>query len=220
MFASDLLSNHILPLKTTDSLQTASERMADFKVSHLPIVDDLDLLGVISESELVEQADYSLSIGNIPLRNKLSYIYDYQHVYDVFKIISNQNLSLVPVVNSGRNFLGNITLDRLVEFAGIITSAIQPGGIIVIESSENNYSISEITHILEANQTRILSIAVNNSTDSRKVVITLKLNKVDLTSDLSALARYNYQVTYSFGEKGFGDDAQERFESFMQYLNM
>jgi aspartokinase len=123
-------------------------------------------------------------------------------------------------VNIHKNYLGTITLDKMVEYGGFITSAIQPGGIIVIESSENNYSLSEISQILESNQCQILSITVNSSPDSRKVIITVKVNKSDISSDLTALARYRYQVKFSVQETGFHDEAQERFESFMNYLNM
>jgi len=220
MFASDLISTHILPLRTSDSLQTAYERMNDFKVSHLPIVNESDLLGILSDSVLVEQGDFSLPIGNLSLGMKFSYVYSYQHAFEVFRIISSDRLSLVPVVNSQKAFLGCITLEKMVEYGGIISSAIQPGGIIVIESSDNNYSVSEIAHILESNQTKILSCSVTSNQDSRKVIITLKLDKSDISSDLSALSRYNYQVQYSLQESGFHDEAQERFESFMNYLNM
>lgn len=220
MLASDLLTNHILPLKTSDTLQTASERMSDFRVNHLPIVNESDLLGLLSESILVEQPDFSVALGSLPLGLTFAYILQDQHAYDVYKLMASQSLSLVPVVNIHKNFLGTITLERMVEYGGFITSAIQPGGIIVIESSENNYSISEISQILESNQCQVLSITVNSSLDSRKVFITVKVNKSDISSDLSALTRYKYQVIQSFQETGFHDEAQERFESFMNYLNM
>ncbi len=220
MFASDLFSNHILPLKISDTLLIASERMNDFKVSHLPIVNDSDFIGVISEVLLVEQPDYSMPVGNLNIGHHVSYVYDYQHAYEVFKIISEQNLSLVPVVNPQKVFLGSITLERMVEYGSMISSSKGPGGIIVIESSENNYSLEEITHILESNQTKIMSLTVNTSFDSRKVLITLKIGKTDISSDLSALARYKYEVKYSQGESNFYDDTQQRFESFMNYLNM
>jgi len=220
MFASDLLTNHILPLRTSDTLQNAVDRMMDFRVNHLPIVNESDLLGLISDTDLVEQPDYSLPLGSLALGITYSYVFDHQHAFDVFKMISAQKLTLVPVVDSQKRFLGSITLDKMVEYGGILTSAIQPGSILVIESSENNYSISEISQILESNQCQILSLHVNSSPDSRKVLITLKLNKSEISAELSALARYNYQVSFTQQETGFHDEAQERFESFMNYLNM
>ncbi len=219
MFASELVSTHILPLKSTDNLQIAYERMVDYKVSHLPIVNGSDFLGLISEEMIIEQPDYTRLIGSLNLDPR-SYIFDYQHAYDIYKVIINENLSLLPVINAQKIFLGNITLKRLIEYGSNLVSAMDRGGILVIESTDLNYSISEITHILESAQTRILSLNVQAISNSTKVLITLKVDKTDLYSDINSLSRYQYQVIYSFGEAVRFDETQERFDSLMNYLNI
>ena len=54
MLAAELISNSIPPLKTSDSVQKSLERMTEFKLSHLPIVNETQFLGLLAEDELIE----------------------------------------------------------------------------------------------------------------------------------------------------------------------
>ena len=54
MLAVELISNVIPPLKTSDTVQKALERMSEFKLYHLPIVNETQFLGLVSEDELIE----------------------------------------------------------------------------------------------------------------------------------------------------------------------
>ncbi|MGV3508327.1 MAG: CBS domain-containing protein [Sphingobacteriaceae bacterium] len=49
MIAQQLLSDTIPALKTSDSIQKVLDRMAEFRVSHLPIVNHNQLLGIVSD---------------------------------------------------------------------------------------------------------------------------------------------------------------------------
>ena len=53
MIAEKIISTAILPLKTSDTGNDALTIMEDFFVRHLPIVNDKQLLGVISEDDIL-----------------------------------------------------------------------------------------------------------------------------------------------------------------------
>jgi predicted transcriptional regulator len=53
MFAEELLSNDIFPLKKTDSCESALVFMSDWKVFHLPVVDNGKLLGYVSYDDII-----------------------------------------------------------------------------------------------------------------------------------------------------------------------
>ena len=48
MIARKLISNEILPLRTSDTAKQALALMDEYKVFHLPIVNNEELLGLIS----------------------------------------------------------------------------------------------------------------------------------------------------------------------------
>lgn len=56
MFAEELLSNDIFPLKKTDSCESALVFMSDWKVFHLPVVDNGKLLGYVSYDDINNQS--------------------------------------------------------------------------------------------------------------------------------------------------------------------
>ena len=54
MIAKDIISDVIPLLKTSDTAQTALNWMEIFRVSHLPIVNNVDYLGLISDSDIYD----------------------------------------------------------------------------------------------------------------------------------------------------------------------
>ncbi|HVS93616.1 MAG TPA: CBS domain-containing protein, partial [Mucilaginibacter sp.] len=58
MLAIELISDSIPPVHTSDSIQKVVDRMIEFRVRHLPIVNEEQFLGIISDDDLVEETDY------------------------------------------------------------------------------------------------------------------------------------------------------------------
>ncbi|HYH54981.1 MAG TPA: CBS domain-containing protein, partial [Anseongella sp.] len=100
MLAAELTSDFIPALRTSDSVQTAFERMGEFRVNHLPIVNETDFLGLISEQDIIELNDFSQPIGNHRLGLVYQSVLDTQHIYDVIRMVRDLKLTAVPVVNN------------------------------------------------------------------------------------------------------------------------
>jgi acetoin utilization protein AcuB len=220
MLAKELISDVIIPLKTSDTGQYAIRLMEEFKVSHLPIVNNVDFLGLISEEDLYTLNDPKEVIGNHNLSLARPFVDQYQHIYDVIELANSEKLTLIPVLNKSNHYLGVITLRNLVSFFGKITSVNNPGGIIVLELNENDYSMEVIAQIVESNDAKILSSYVTSYPDSIKLEVTLKINKINIYPILQTFSRYNYTVLASFSESTFKDDLMDRYNSLMTYLNL
>ena len=54
MLANDLITDEIPPLKITDTVSLALDWMEQFKVSHLAVVNNRELVGLISETDLLD----------------------------------------------------------------------------------------------------------------------------------------------------------------------
>lgn len=220
MIAKTLITESIVPLKTSDTGAVALSFMDDYKISHLPIVNNQEFLGLISETDIYELNDFDAPLGIHTLSLKKPYIHDYQHVFDVIRIISEQELTLVPVLDDKNNYLGSITLKNLVDHFADITAVNNPGGVIVLEMSSKDYSLSEIAQIVESNNAKVLSLFVTTHSDSTKLEVTVKINKIDIGPILQTLNRYNYVIKASFTETDYLDGLKDRYDSFMKYLNI
>jgi hypothetical protein len=95
-----------------------------------------------------------------------------------------------------------------------------PGGVIVLEMSQNDYDLSEIARIVESNDAKVLSLFISTHVDSTRLEVVLKLNRTDLGGVLQTFDRYGYFVKASFGDEEDHDDLKENYDSLMNYLNL
>jgi len=219
MLIKALIKDTIPPLKFSDTVGKAITWMEDFHVAHLPVVDEIGYAGLLSLQNL-STLDHAqlISTLNAAVFEK-SFINENRHVYEVMKLMYDKEISVVPVMSDDNKYLGIITLADVIQyFSG--TGAVQdPGGIIVLEVSANDYAMSEIAQIIESDSASILSSFISNAPDN-KIEITLKLNKPDLTRVIAAFERYNYTVKESYHQSDFVDTLKSRYDSLMNYLNI
>lgn len=220
MLAIELISDAIPTVHTSDSIQKVFDRMAEFRVEHLPIVNEEQFLGLISEDDLIEEPDYSAPIGSLALSLVNPYVLEDQHIYDVIRIFYERQLSVVPVLNRKNEYLGLITINAMSEYFAKLTSVSEPGGIIVLEVDNKNNSLAHMSQVVESDNAQILSSYVRSFPESTKMEVTLKVNKQDISNILATFQRYKYDVKATFNFTDHNDNSMDRFDSFMNYLNL
>jgi CBS domain-containing protein len=221
MLAKDLISEIIPSLKTSDLGQTALNWMEIFRVSHLPIVNNQDFLGLISDADIYDMNKPEEAIGNHALTLFKPYVDEEQHLFEVIGIASRLKLSVVPVLDNKNHFKGVITTSDLVRNLAGISSMDQPGAIIVLELISRDYSLSQIAQIVEGNNIKVLSMYITSPPESTKLEVTLKVNSNDLTSVIRTFERYNYEVkTWVSNSDSMDRFYSERFDLLMKYLNI
>lgn len=220
MIAEELISNVIPPLKTSDTVQKALERMSEFKLYHLPIVNEAQFLGLVSEEELIEVRDQQLPIGGLSLTLLNPFVFKEAHIYDVIRLFNQLQLSLVPVLDVNKNYLGVVSINNLLSYTAETYAVKEFGGIIVLEISNRNNSLAHMAQIVEADNAQILSSYVSSFPNSTKLEITLKINKTELSGIIASFERYNYEVKAVFNNTQNDDGSADRFNSFMNYLNV
>jgi len=221
MLAKDLISDVIPSLRTSDSGQKALYWMDIFRISHLPIVNDVDFLGLISDKDIYDNNMAEEPIGNHNLSLFSPFVTSDQHIYEVIELCSELQLSIVPVLDNENKYLGVITLSDLMYYFADVSALKQPGGIIVLDLNANDYSLSEIAQIVESNDAKILSLYITSPAESTKMEVTLKINRKDLTSIVQTFIRYNYIIKASFmDENDLNSLYENRYESFMKYLSI
>lgn len=219
MIASELISYAIPELKTSDSVQKVFERMAEFKISHLPIVNHQQFLGLISEDDLIEVEDESTSVGALNLSLINSYILQNQHIYDAIRIFAEQKVTVLPVLDEKLNYLGLISINTMVEYMANITSVSHPGGIILLEIGIRDNSLAHIAQIIESENAQVLSSYTDILPDSTKMVVTLKINKTDISQIVASLLRYDYTILATYNSSIQNDKNSDRFDALMNYLS-
>jgi acetoin utilization protein AcuB len=220
MLVSDLITDEIPPLKVTDTVEVALDWMEQFKVSHLALVSNRELIGVVSENDLLDynKPKESFEVAKLPILKPI--IHHYQHTYELLKLMSSLNLTLIPVLDENEFYKGCITLKGIVQNLANMASVQNPGGVIVLELNQNDYSVTQIGNIIEGNDAKILSLHVSSIPDSTKIEVTVKVSREDLSRILQTFNRYNYTVKASYNYGDYESDLKNKLDEFMHFLNI
>ena len=220
MFAEEIISNAIPSLKTDDTVQKALDRLNDFKLKHLPVVNDATFLGLVSEDDLLNVHNHDIILNESGVNFLNAFTLSNAHTYDVIRLMSQLKLTSVPVLDQQKNYLGLISINEVVYAVAEQYAVNEPGGIIVLEISNRDNSLAHISQIVEADNAQILSSYVNTFNDSTRMEVTLKVNKTEITSLVASFERYDYLVKEVYNNTQIDDGSQERYDSFMNYLNV
>jgi CBS domain-containing protein len=221
MLAKEMISDVVPAVKTSDTGQTALNWMEIFRVSHLPIVNEHDYLGLISDSDIYDLNQPEEAIGNHSLSLPRPYVTINKHIYEVLALAARHKLTVVPVLDEENHFRGVITYNEIISGIASFSSVEQPGGLIILKVLSHDYSMSRISQIVESNDARILSMYITSNPESTSLEITLKVNTTDLTSIVRTFERYSYEVTTWVTDNDELDRFYtDRYNLLMKYLNM
>jgi hypothetical protein len=128
--------------------------------------------------------------------------------------------SFIPVVDAQGILMGVIAPEKVVMNLARETAVKEPGGIIVVELKAINYSLAEMARIVESNNAVILHSFITQSSDSEKILVTLKINKLDLKEIILTFERFEYEIIAVFHVSEYEKGLQDRYDSLMMYLNV
>ena len=134
--------------------------------------------------------------------------------------MAENKLNVIPVLDDDENYMGLITQEELLQFYGNSFSFKEPGSIIVLETTKRQYSLAEISSIIENENGAILSSFLTSVDDTHNILITLKVNKLDIQRITSALERYEYIIKATYTEQEYVDSLKDRYDLLMNYLDV
>ncbi len=220
MIASDLISPAVPPLKPEDSVEKAMNWMKEFHLEHLPVVEEGRYRGLISEMDLLDLEDVNVLIKDLNIPLNRPFAVQQEHIFDVLQKIDEHRLSLLPVLGEEESYLGVISRESIINFYANISAVKNPGGIVTLEMSANDYSLAEIARIVESNNAAILNATVNTIANSSRIEVILKINQADINAVIATFERFEYTVKQAYQEDEHNDILKDRFDSLMNYLDI
>lgn len=216
MFAKQLLSNEVFPLKKSDTSEAALHFMQDWNVRNLPVIENGKLLGYVYEKSL---SDDDKKIETFLSTQEPIRIRPDTHLFEILKVMNDNLLSTVALVDNDENFIGCIAMDELLKHSFVNSGLSQTGGIIVLEMNARNYSLAEIARISEVNGLKILHSQIESLSDiNNTILVSLKFNSLDLQYTIATFKRFNYLIYYSTYSEI--DESQEnRINWLLKYIN-
>jgi CBS domain-containing protein len=221
LLAEKLISDSLTSVSSTEKGKKALNSMDVYRVSHIPVVNGSKYLGLVSDKLI-----YDLNLLEVPLETQLdklntSHVHKDQHIFEVAIMMYKLKLSVLPVLDADHYYLGSITLYDLARRFAKLFSLEEIGGVIILEMNVNNYSLSEISRIVESNDIKILSCFMDRKPGTNVLDVILKLDNDELSSLIQAFMRYDYNVKAVYMDQSeLGDLYKDRFDQFMKFMNI
>jgi acetoin utilization protein AcuB len=214
MRAQRILNMDLPVLALTDQVSRALEVMDEFKVMHLPVVEEDVYKGTVSEAQLLE-LDASALIAEAPLSEES--IGMELHLYDVVARMGWSDVDVLPVVHEGL-YRGAVDRAAVLRFLAKRAGWGFPGSTIVLELLPKDLSPGELFRIVEVDGAQVTSYNVAAVENSELLEVTFKVNTEEIESLLSSLQRHEYTVQSFYNAPELEDEMRARFDAFMKYL--
>lgn len=220
MIASNLIHQNLEILELRDTVSKALKLFKELKLNQLPVFESKQFLGLIHQDKLCNANKGTLlkKFANTITHERINAT---QHLFEALSFFENNNLSLIPVCDTNGDYMGCIRNNTVLKKVCVLLNANHPGGILHLEIPLRDYSLAKIAHIVESDGAKILtSWCVQENKNSSDLEVILKINHNELSGIIETFKRYNYKVISSHHTNIYNKGLDERFDSFMHYLNI
>lgn len=221
MLAEKLISEGIPSVRSSEKGKKALSHMDVYRVSHIPVVDNSKYLGLVSDKLI-----YDLNLVDEPIAKDIekldtTHVHKDQHIFELAIVMYKLKISVLPVLDGDHYYIGAITLYDLARRFANLFSLQELGGVLVLEMNVNDYSISQISQIIESNDVKILSFFIDRKPGTNNMDVIFKLDSEELSGVVQALMRYDYRVKAVYQDRSMLTDLyQDRYDQFMKFMNI
>nr|WP_319569779.1 CBS domain-containing protein [uncultured Draconibacterium sp.] len=219
--AEKLISDVIPSVSSSETGRKALSHMDVYRVSHIPVVDDTKYLGLVSDKLIYDLNLVETEISEALDKLNTTHAHKDQHIFELAIVMYKLKISVLPVLDVDHYYLGAITLYDLARRFASLFSLQDVGGVLVIEMNVSDYSISQISQIVESNDVKILSFFIDRKPGENVLDVILKLDSEELSGVVQALMRYDYNVKAIYQDRSMLNDLyQDRYDQFMKFMNI
>lgn len=220
MKAIELIQNDIPPVRINETIEKALNWMDEFKLNHIPVVNETEYVGLLSDDMVYDYNQLKDPISNINFLGKQQSVLENAHFFQVMSLISSYKLSLVPVCDEQRNYKGSISTKKLINVFSKQSGFNSSGAVITLLVNDFDYQLSQIAQIIESNDAKILSLYSENLESNNQLKLTIKISDGKLGAVLQTFSRYDYTVQDVFSDDEINNQSKQRYDHLMKYLNV
>ena len=215
---NNYITNDYKAINSKETIAEVQDFFAEVSYSHFSVIDEGIYIGCIAADDIEtfdsdkKVSDYKYTLEGFFARKNMIWL-------DVLEVFAKNHTNVVPVLDEENNYTGYYELEDIVKFFHETPFLKEQGGIIIIEKSILDYSMSQITQIVESNNGKLLGLFVSEAS-ADKIQITLKIALGGMNEIIQTFRRYNYEIISEHQEDNYLNNLKERSEYLDKYLNM
>ncbi len=219
MQTSDYITKDIKALSSSDKVGKAKKLFNQLTFTHIPIVDNDILLGLISENDIQTIEDENQLIADFSYVFHAFFVDEKTNWFELLKIFALNDATIIPVLDKNQKYIGYYELSDILHIFNSTPFLNDSGAILVVSKGVKEYSFSEIAQIVESNDAKLLGAFVSNI-EKDNIEITIKLSDHDLNNTIQTFRRYNYSILTNFHIDEYLNTLKERSDYLQKYLNI
>ena len=218
MEITNYITTDYKPIDSQETIGTVRDFLVDFNFSHFPIVEEGIYIGSISAEDVEnfeEQkkvADYKYSLETFFIRTNAIWL-------EVLEVFAKNHSNLIPVLDENNKYVGYYEMEDIISFFNQTPFIKEQGAIVKISKGILDYSMSQITQIVESNNGKLLGLFISES-DIDSVEVTIKISSGAINEIIQTFRRYNYEIISEHYEDSYITNLKERSDYLDKYLNM
>ena len=220
MLTKELQSQSLPHLHLTDKVYQALQLMNENQVTHLPIVDGEKFVGTISEDDLLQAENDHSALQELQQSFSNTSVKEDEHFLKAVQLAAENGLSVVPIITEDNQLAGTVAYNDLLRHASEFMSLNEPGGLIGLEMDSNQYSFNEISKLVENNDAQITQLNTSNDPENGLMLVTIRINKSEVSDIVASFQLYDYNVKYFFGEELYVNELKTNYDNLMNYLKL
>ena len=215
---NDYINNDFKALNSQETITDVQDFFADVSYTHFSVIEEGVYIGCIAADDVdtfdsdKKIIDYKYALEGFFVRKNMIWL-------DVLEVFAKNHSNIVPVLDNENKYSGYYELEDIVRFFHETPFLKEQGGIIVIEKSMDDYSMSQITQIVESNNGKLLGLFISE-VNSNKVQITIKIAMGGMNEIIQTFRRYNYEIMSDHQEDNYLNSLKERSDYLDKYLNI
>ena len=215
---TDYINNDFKAINSSDSIESVIDFFEEARFSHFPVIEDGVYIGCIS-SEEVETFDSSKTVSDYRYALKGFFARTSMFWVDVLDVCSRNSTTIIPVLSDENTYVGYYEITEVIHNFYETPFVKEHGGVIIVEKSILDFTMSQVVQIVESNEGKILGLYVSN-TSPDKVQVTIKIVLGGMNEILQTFRRYGYDIISEYKEDVFLNNLKERSDYLEKYLSI
>ncbi|MFH6935570.1 CBS domain-containing protein [Flavobacterium sp. FlaQc-30] len=215
---TNYITNDFGPIDGQETIASVQDFFAEVNFSHFPVLEEGIFIGSISSDDVEtfdsdkKIIDYKYTLERFFARKSMIWL-------DVLEVFAKNHTNTIPVLDENNSYVGYYEIEDIMKFFQETPFIKEQGGIIIVQKSLLDYSMSEVTQIVESNNGKILGCFVSEA-DLENVQITIKIGLGAMNEIIQTYRRYGYEIISEHQEDTYINSLKERSDYLDKYLNI
>jgi len=215
---TNYITNDFRAIDSQETIASVQDFFADLNFSHFPVLENGTFIGSIAADDVEtfdidkKAIDYKYTLERFFARKSMLWL-------DVLEVFAKNHTNTIPIIDENNNYIGYYEMEDIMKFFQETPFLKEQGGIIIVQKGLLDYSMSEVTQIVESNNGKILGCFVSEA-DLENVQITIKIGVGPMNEIIQTYRRYGYEIISEHQEDTYINSLKERSDYLDKYLNI